>query len=438
MLPVKTNMRSANPPSAPPRGALVVAGMHRSGTSAMARMLSLAGATLPHQIIDPGPDNPLGFWEPAEMVQLNDAILESVGSRWDDVFGHRVSPLVWQQRDEHLAAARRFIASNYDDEIAILKDPRTSLMVRLWDEALRQEGRSALYIIMVRHPLEVAASVAARGNASQATAVLIWAAYMLAVERDTRGLRRIFVDYDDLLTDWRIALDRIQAASGLKPTENAESEIDAFLSSEHRHHQRNDVDLAACSNVWPEAENILSWMREAATGAEPSPRVLDVATAELDRVAEMLEPALHDLRREAGAFPALRMQLADARKEIDALRALCDQFHADADHNGRHWEASRDMVTHLTQEVALAREESEAAKQDAGQTHWARRELALAESRYVRLRSQNWELMQVLAQERNQAEAARIERASAQDYIAQLTDERDRLAAEIAEARRDT
>jgi hypothetical protein len=42
------------------RQALVVAGMHRSGTSAMARLLSLSGATLPERVMDPGPDNPLG------------------------------------------------------------------------------------------------------------------------------------------------------------------------------------------------------------------------------------------------------------------------------------------------------------------------------------------------------------------------------------------
>jgi hypothetical protein len=42
--------------------ALVVVGMHRSGTSAMARLLSLSGAALPSDLMAAGIDNPTGFW----------------------------------------------------------------------------------------------------------------------------------------------------------------------------------------------------------------------------------------------------------------------------------------------------------------------------------------------------------------------------------------
>ena len=54
--------------------AIIVAGMHRSGTSAMARMLSLAGASLPERLMPPGPANPEGHWEPLDVTILNDEI----------------------------------------------------------------------------------------------------------------------------------------------------------------------------------------------------------------------------------------------------------------------------------------------------------------------------------------------------------------------------
>ena len=47
------------------RTALVVTGMHRSGTSALTRILHLAcGADLPTDLMPPRPDNVAGFWEP--------------------------------------------------------------------------------------------------------------------------------------------------------------------------------------------------------------------------------------------------------------------------------------------------------------------------------------------------------------------------------------
>ena len=67
-------------------------GMHRSGTSAMTRLLSLAGAALPHKIMRPNAFNELGYWEPLAVAEFNDEVLRRLDSRWDDTFGpnHRV------------------------------------------------------------------------------------------------------------------------------------------------------------------------------------------------------------------------------------------------------------------------------------------------------------------------------------------------------------
>jgi hypothetical protein len=403
--------------------------MHRSGTSAMARMLSLAGGTLPGNIIQPGPDNPTGFWEPADMVGLNDRILASVGSRWDDVFGHRAGPAAWERRAEFMAEARAFVADGYGDApAAVLKDPRASLLVRFWDEALRAETRRPLYIVMVRHPLEVAASIVARGDASEATAVMAWTACMLSVERDTRGLDRLFVDYDDLLTDWCGVLDRVRTASGeavpVPPAEVAFA-IDAFLSPDQRHHRAGEADLAARGDLWSGALTTLSWMRAAATGMEPDATQLDDTLVELERLARLTGPALRDLRAEAAAFPGLKADIADLAKENAALRDLANQFHAEADHNGRHWEASRGMVAHLTGELASARDEAERFRVEAAAILPVRREVGLAEARVLRQQAQNRELIQALETERRLFANARAERAAVQDRI-------DRLEAEHA------
>lgn len=421
MATARTRSAAAGTATTATRTAFVVAGMHRSGTSAMARLLSLAGGALPGDIIQPGPDNPTGFWEPADMVGLNDRILASVGSRWDDVFGHRVGPAVWERRGHYLEEARAFIARNDDGaSVSVLKDPRASLMIRFWDQALRAEGQQPVYVIMVRHPLEVAASIVARGNASEATAVMAWAACMLAVERDTRGLARVFVDYDALLTDWRGAMARIQAAGGdslASPTPEVEARIDDFLSADRRHHRANEADLAARGDLWSGALTTLSWLSAASTGVEPDRSQLDAALVELERLARLTGPALQDLRAEAADTPGLKAELADALKENAALRDLADQFHAEADHNGRHWEASREMVAHLTGELGAAREQAERFRKEAEGILPIRREIGLAEARALRQQAQNRELVEALETERQRAANARAERATAQERL---------------------
>src|SRR5437763_425787 len=72
--------------------ALVVLGMHRSGTSAMTRTLSLLGAALPKDVMQARSDNPIGFWEPQKVADLNDEILHALDSDWDDVFAFRPKP----------------------------------------------------------------------------------------------------------------------------------------------------------------------------------------------------------------------------------------------------------------------------------------------------------------------------------------------------------
>src|SRR5215469_14980748 len=67
-----------------PRQAILVLGMHRSGTSALSRVLNLLGARLPSNLIpvEPGVGNDAGHWESADFVVIHDGVLESNGSSW--------------------------------------------------------------------------------------------------------------------------------------------------------------------------------------------------------------------------------------------------------------------------------------------------------------------------------------------------------------------
>ena len=63
------------------RTCLLVLGMHRSGTSALTRVLSIAGAKLPGSLMGVYKGNEVGHWESNSLVQYLDQLLEELGSR---------------------------------------------------------------------------------------------------------------------------------------------------------------------------------------------------------------------------------------------------------------------------------------------------------------------------------------------------------------------
>ena len=67
------------------RLAVLVLAMHRSGTSVLARAISLLGVSLPSDLPAPGPDNPEGYWESVGLQRINDRLLQAAGSAWLDV-----------------------------------------------------------------------------------------------------------------------------------------------------------------------------------------------------------------------------------------------------------------------------------------------------------------------------------------------------------------
>ena len=69
----------------PPR-LVVVLGMHRSGTSALTRGLTVLGVSLGNNLLPPVEDNnPTGFWEEREIYDLHNSMLRACGSDWDDL-----------------------------------------------------------------------------------------------------------------------------------------------------------------------------------------------------------------------------------------------------------------------------------------------------------------------------------------------------------------
>lgn len=223
---------------------ILILGMHRSGTSALTRVVNLMGADLPRQLIPPKPSNTTGFWESRSLFQIHNDLLEGLGLLWYDFvplppdwLDH---PATKKARAALLECLRRDFSGS---PLFVIKDPRLCRILPLWIEVLAEFGAQPHFVFCYRNPLEVAASLLKRDGLPSDVSLPLWADSYLTAERDTRGQAREFVSYDDLLEDWRAVLTRLGRDFGLTWTRTPEAvqpEVEAFLSKGHRHHTQAD------------------------------------------------------------------------------------------------------------------------------------------------------------------------------------------------------
>lgn len=223
--------------------ALFVLGFGRSGTSALTRVISLSGATLPDNLVGATKENPRGFWEPRSVVHLSQAILWAYGSSGYDT-KLRVqddAPMDARMEAAWIARIKAYMATLPSAPLVVIKEPKVTALIDMWFEGARQAGFDVAAVIAVRHPEEVIGSLAKRAyrqkyvKASSGLSSAWWLKYTLLAERDTRAVPRVFVDYGNLLEDWRREIKRISGALAVDLDLRGAEAIDDFLSPDLRH-----------------------------------------------------------------------------------------------------------------------------------------------------------------------------------------------------------
>lgn len=279
------------------RYAILVLGMHRSGTSALTRALGLRGADLPAHLIEPDlATNATGFWEPRELVALNDAVLAAAGSYWHDLRG---LPAGWFAT-ETAAEFRRRAAALLGAELgrsalSVVKDPRMCRLLPLWRPVLAELGIEPRIVILVRNPLEIAASINRRDHFGEGKALLLWLRHLLDAERHSRGLARCVVSYDQLLGDWRATMARIGRALVLvwpRGLAEAAAEIEAFLSPRLRHHALSPAALLDRPDIPDQIKTAYCWALRAAEDLPAPVDALDRIQVEIARAETIFGPAV--------------------------------------------------------------------------------------------------------------------------------------------------
>ncbi len=197
--------------SAKDRRVVLVLGMHRSGTSALAGTLHALGFGLPDNLLPPAPDNPGGYFESKTLTRLNEEILVAAGTSW-----HDPSPIPPEWFESAAALAFRERAAALVEKalaaspMIVLKDPRLCRLLPFWRACLTELEVAFGVVMILRDPREVARSLQLRvlneltrpgGPLSIARAHWLWLRYVLEAEHGSRDLPRALLTYEMLLAD---------------------------------------------------------------------------------------------------------------------------------------------------------------------------------------------------------------------------------------------
>lgn len=302
------------------RKAIVVLGMHRSGTSALTGVLAEMGCVMPEHLMAPEEMNPKGFFESDAVTGLNEELLASAGLTW---YSFPPFPRDWYRSaraEEFAARADETLRHEYADaDLFAMKDPRICRLVPFWDAVLRRARCRPLYVCTHRHPIDVAQSLQYRSGYDLDYGLLLWLRHQIDAEADSRGKPRVFVSYDQLMADWAASVSKIGAALNIAwplTVDEARPGVEGFLSSALRNFAGRDEEGARPLPDWvAEVYGIVERWSAIGEDAADYPR-LDAIRAHLDAVTPTLGGAVwglqshaNDLKHKSGVIAGLENRL---------------------------------------------------------------------------------------------------------------------------------
>jgi hypothetical protein len=281
--------------------AVCVLGTHRSGTSAMTRLLNLLGMELGKDMLPADPTNPKGYWELRAVVEFQAELLDLLGSYYDDFLP---LPGGWEKRPEVRHHYERLLSALRGEFVGKplwgVKDPRSCRMLPMWHSLFKEMNVKVRFIIAARHPLETAASLVSRDGYALNHALLTSLHHILEAEKHTRGHTRVIVTYDQLINEWQPMVQRIGATLGIvwpQSPESAAQKIHEFIDPGLRHHaakeSNSNGERSVFSAVDPQlrdwADRVYNALAANAGGGSLDVAALDGVAKEISEASPRLE-----------------------------------------------------------------------------------------------------------------------------------------------------
>lgn len=338
--------------------AVIVLGMHRSGTSSLAGMLDGLGCRGPATPMQANERNAAGYFESMPVFRLNDEILTALGSRWDDWHPLRPDVHLSPRLAEFHDKARAVLQSEYGNgSLIYLKDPRIGMLLPFWRGVLEEAGYRCVHLHTHRSPSEIAASLQRRDEIDPGLSLLAWLSQVLQAERHSRGHVRHFTSYEALLRDPAAVAKDAETAFGFpwpRPADAGTGRVNRAL----RHHDdgaRAVLEDARVPGLIRQTLEILERWAVKGEQIEDYPRLDDISAA-FDEAEGLFAGAMQALRSRSAQLAPSHAREEALKTEKAALEARLTQSTKDKAMLDEH-------LTQITQARDEALRDRDAARQ---------------------------------------------------------------------------
>lgn len=218
------------------RTCVLVAGMHRSGTSAFSGSLNLAGLDYGKnkaKVVDQF--NEHGYFENLSVLHFNEETLSSIGSSWADTVpvSETQVRLMLERKDKLVSLIRGQFTTNH----FFIKDPRISLLLPLYISALKELCIQAVIVFIDRSNGSIAKSLQRAQGVIFDKGLQLCNKYKNSLLKFRGAHLLLKFDFDSFITRpayfTQAVLDNCNRAQNLSPDQV--DEINNFVSRKHVH-----------------------------------------------------------------------------------------------------------------------------------------------------------------------------------------------------------
>ena len=227
--------------------AILILGIARSGTSALAGTLAHMGIPFGSHLKPADQQNPKGNYENIALSKANQRILSVLGSNWSD---HHSLPNNWQENPKIIAEAleiKNLLVAEFSHlKVFGIKDPRLVPLFPLYSRILLQQNILPIVISTLRNKHEVIESIGKsgyyHGNFSFEQGEKLYVHYRKKIEKALAVSNGLEIRFENLLYQTETTLNDIR---NFLP-----SEIHTFLDkAEFAQPAFIDVELHHCKKA---------------------------------------------------------------------------------------------------------------------------------------------------------------------------------------------
>lgn len=315
---------------------VIIAGMHRTGTSAITGAIEGLGIKLgDHLAAAQEGINDKGYMEDINVIDIHEDLLWSIPSSWDDIFPIEITEIEPAKMDNILNRIKKLLIDYFSGgSICALKDPRVCLFLPLWLVVCKNLEIRPCFIIPTRLPASVAQSLSTRDNVDTDRAHLLWIKYYLSAEKYSRNYDRLFITYESLLAEpTRVLLAITTRFDIALPTDSKDplGKATEFVTPSLNRSQHNHVTSNSATPWISECgTRLYQTMKDMAAceAGQEQLGIFDAADQQYQDYITSLDPLIVDqivsMRQHAVEFRRYWMDCAGSRlnKVLDPFRSL--------------------------------------------------------------------------------------------------------------------